>query len=278
MRLRGLTLLTAAFVSACGCTRIEPGTVGIVVDLAGEDRGVEDLTLETGWVFYNPAARQVFQYPYYVQTATWKEAEQLSFNDREGLQISGDISLSYQLNREKIPAFYVKFRSDDLDQFTHGFLRNVARDVFNEVAGKYPVEDLYGPRKEEFLVQVRDRLNREVADIGVEIVQLGFIGAPRPPKIVVDAINMKVRAVQQAVQAENELRREQANAQKQIARAQGASEANRLLAASISDQLIQWRQLEITEAAINKWNGVRPTVEAGENAGGLLLQVTPRSQ
>lgn len=273
MKLKGLAVLLVAFVTACGCSRIEPGTAGIVINMAGDDRGVDDLTVETGWVFYNPISKQVFQYPFYVQTTSWAKEEQLSFNSREGLQLTGDISLSYQLNREKIPEFYVKFRSDDLDHFTHGFLRNVARDVFNEVAGKYSVEELYGPKKDEFLIQVRKDLNSAVNDVGIEIVQLGFIGAPRPPKIVVEAINLKVRAVQQAVQAENELRREQANAQKTIARAQGEAESNRLLAQSISDPLLDWRQLENERMAIEKWNGVRPSVEAGSNASGLLFEV-----
>lgn len=280
--MKGLALLLLLLATACGCTRVEPGKVGIVINMSGDNRGVADIPLQTGWVTYNPVTKDVFEYPTFVQTAAWTQdetdlspgGEQISFNSIEGLTISGDISLSYELLQENVPAFYVKFRSDDLNAFTHGYLRNVARDQFNEVAGKYKVDDLIGPRREDFIKEVRARVNAEVEPYGVRLVQFGFLGAPRPPENVLNAINMKVAAVQQAIQAENELRREQANAQKAIAKAHGEAESNLLLTASITDQLLEWRRLDVTEKAVAKWNGVRPTVEAGE-ASGLLLSITP---
>lgn len=283
-------VLLLGLVSLTGCTRIEPGHVGIKVNLAGSQRGVEDMPTLTGWVAYNPATTQVFEYPVFVQTAVWtRDAhegspnnEEISFNSKEGLIITGDLSLSYQLESGKVPEFYVKFRNDDLTQFTHGFLRNVARDIFNEVAGKLAVDEIYGPRKEEFLIEVRKRLNDQMSPIGVHIEQLGFIGAPRPPQAVIDAINAKIAATQQAMRAENELRTAEAEAAKaiakargeaesMIARARGEAESNELLRRSISPELVQWRMMQVTEAAVQKWDGRRPMVEGGDS--GLLLQI-----
>jgi regulator of protease activity HflC (stomatin/prohibitin superfamily) len=144
-------------LSMVGCTRVEPGYVGIKVVYGGGDRGVQDFPALTGWVFFTPFLSTVFEYPTYMQTAVWtKETidgdstnEEITFNTKEGLVVSGDISLGYQLNPAKVPHFYVKFRSDDLDHFTHGYLRNVARDAFNEIGSRYAVEDVYGVKKEE---------------------------------------------------------------------------------------------------------------------------------
>jgi len=61
--------------------------------------------------------------------------------------INGDISLSYQLTAEKVPAFYVKFRSDDLKAFTYGFLHNVARDAFNEIGQRFPLKKSTDPQR-----------------------------------------------------------------------------------------------------------------------------------
>ncbi|MDO8571586.1 MAG: SPFH domain-containing protein [bacterium] len=262
-----------------GCTRIGPGYVGIKVDMTGDKRGVNDYVLSTGWVFYNLFNQQVFEYPTFVQTAVWTKDEtegsptneEVSFNSKEGLTITGDISLSYMLVAEKVPAFYVKYRNDDLNNFTHGYLRNVARDLFNEVAGKYSVEELYGPQKDKFLSEVRARLNSDLASVGLIIEQFGFIGAPRPPQGVVDALNAKVAATQLAMQTENELRRAEAEAKKRIAAAQGEAEANRLLAISVTPALLQLRYLQALDNAISKWDGKRPMVE-GEGSG-LLLQL-----
>jgi regulator of protease activity HflC (stomatin/prohibitin superfamily) len=118
----------------------------------------------------------------------------------------------------------------------------------------------------------------------VRIEQFGLIGAPRPPEGVIQSINQKVQAQQIAQQKQNEIVQAQAEAQKtvataegaaraQVARAEGEAKANQILAASISPALIQWRQLEIQQQAVTRWDGARPQVEGG--ASGLLLQVAP---
>ena len=47
--------------------------------------------------------------------------DEISFQSAEGLRFTADINVSYQLTAGQVPRFYVKFRSDDLDAFTHGF-------------------------------------------------------------------------------------------------------------------------------------------------------------
>jgi len=285
MDVKGMLMAAAAALvlvilfSIVGYTVIGPGEVGIKVNYFGHERGVEDFPLVTGVVFYNRITTKVFHYPVYVQTAVWTQSmhegralnEEITFNSKEGLIIAGDISLSYQLDSKMVPHFYVKFRSDDLASFTHGFLRNVARDHFNEVGSQYAVDDIYGPKKEEFLKLIRDRINKEVGVFGVHIEQFGFIGAPRLPQGVVEALNAKIRATQDAIRAENELRQAQAEAKKRIATAEGEARSNEILTKSLSDVLLKWRTLEITQKAIDKWDGKRPMVEG--SSSGLLLQL-----
>jgi len=293
-KLQNLAILSATIFAAGCATRIGPGNVGIKVDLAGSQRGVEDLPIRTGWVFYNPAGSKVVEYPTYVQTAKWTHDlnegqpinEEISFNTLQGLTVYGDISLSYHLDPLKVPAFYVKFRSDDITQFTHGFLRNVARDSMNRVAANYTVEGIMGEKKPEMEQRSREELQSEVKDIGVVIEQFGFIGSPRPPESVVAAINAAQQAKYIAQQKQNELLQSQADAAKQVAAAegqaksqiaiaQGEAESNRLRAASISPQIIEWQKLAVTDRWISRWNGSMPQVQAGGNIPGMLLNVTP---
>lgn len=259
-----------------GCAKVEPGHVGIKINFYGKDRGVDNYPLLTGMVFYNPFTSSVLEYPTFVQTAVWAKAgvkgldEEITFNSKEGMVISGDISLSYQLNSEKIPSFYVKFRSDDLENFTHGFLRNVARDSFNDIAPKYPVDDLYGPKKEEFLKVVRERINDQVMPFGVEIQQFGFTGAPRLPVNVVEALNNKIKATQDALRVQNELVQTEAEAKKVIAEAEGKAEANRKITASLSPDLLEWRRLEISARSVERWDGKLPQFTAGNSSIPLI--------
>ncbi len=260
-----LPLVLLFLVTRC-MKRINPGHVGIVIDLYGKDKGVQNLPVVTGMNFFNPVSTSIYEYPTFVQTAVWtKDAnegsvnnEEISFSSKEGLVITADISLSYQLIADRVPAFYVKFRSDRLDRFTHGFLRNVARDAFNEESVRYTVEELYSTRKEAFLAQVKERMNRQVRDFGVEVQQFGFVGAPRLPQNVVDSINAKIKAIQDAIRVENELRSVEAEAKKKFAEAEGIAKANVAIQQSVNATVLEWKRLEMQRAAVEKWNGQLP--------------------
>jgi regulator of protease activity HflC (stomatin/prohibitin superfamily) len=275
------TVLLLTAVAGCA-TRIGPGYVGIKVDLAGSQRGVEDMPIRTGWVAYNPASSQVVEYPTFVQTIVWTHNpnegspnnEEITFTTKDDMAVSIDVSLSYKLDPAKVPMFYTTFRSDDLNTFTTGFLHNMARDVFNETAGEYTVEQIMGDNG-PFIEEVRRKLQAQIAPYGVEIDQFGLIGAPRPPQSVIDSINAKVQAQQIALQKEMEVKQAEADAQKVVARAQGQAQANELLTKSITPQLIQWQQLSVTDRWINRWNGKMPDVNAGQLPG-MLLNINPK--
>jgi regulator of protease activity HflC (stomatin/prohibitin superfamily) len=267
-------LIALVGMLSVGCTRITPGHVGITVVNGGSDRGVSDFPAQVGWVFYNPISTSVFEYPTYVQSAVWtKDAgegrpanEEITFTNKDQMVISADINLSYHLEKEKIPAFYVKFRSDDLNAFTYGYLHNVARDIFNNHAGKYEIQQIMGDNS-QFLKDVREGLQAEVANFGVVIDQFGLIGAPRPPAAVIEAINAKVHATQLAQQKQNELVQVQAEMAKErekadtyarngIIQAESQARANKMLTESISTNLLELKRLE-------KWDGHLPQFNGG---------------
>ena len=51
IRLLMVSLLVASTLAFSGCTRIGPGHVGIKIDLAGSDRGVQDYTIQLDGFF-----------------------------------------------------------------------------------------------------------------------------------------------------------------------------------------------------------------------------------
>jgi hypothetical protein len=52
-------------------TRIGAGYVGVEVNLAGSQRGAQDIPVRTGWVFYSPLKTEVIPFPTFVQTVKW---------------------------------------------------------------------------------------------------------------------------------------------------------------------------------------------------------------
>src|SRR5215212_321819 len=87
----GLVLAILTLVSCT--TRIDAAHVGIRVRLAGRSRGVDDIPLVTGWVFYNRLSEQIVEFPTSVQSVIWtKDAhegrpidESITFSSREGV-------------------------------------------------------------------------------------------------------------------------------------------------------------------------------------------------
>src|SRR6202140_3175154 len=292
----GLLILLVVLGSALvRVTRIEAGHVGVEINLAGQQRGASEIPVRTGWVVYSPLSTQIIEFPTYVQTVKWTKDlseghpinEEMGFNSKEGMEIFVDVSLSYAIDPTKAPEFYVKYRVDDLDRFTHGILRDIVRNSLNEVASTYVVEDIYGEGKAVFLHKVEAMIESKVAPVGVGVQQFGFIGAPRVPQVIATAITAKAQAVQQAERARNELATTQAEAAKKIAeaegdakslvtRAQGEADANRIRQNSLTPQLLELRRIENNRALIDKWNGQLPTVQTGQG-GGMILQL-PKPQ
>ncbi len=265
-------VLGAASLLTTGCyTVVPPGHVGILVEQTGTDRGVQDIPVKTGRVFYNPWNENVLSYPTSVQRVIWtvnksegKEInEEINYNSKDQLVFTGDFTVAYELVAEKVPHFYVKFRNDDIDAFTHGFFRDQVRDALNEAAVQYTADDLYGSKKEEFRDKALERVRSKVLPFGVNVISLGYASSPRPPQQVADAINSKIAAIQKATQTENEIRQTEAEARKKVADAEGTAKSNDIVTKSISPQMMAWQQLKVQQSAIEKWDGHMPQYSGG---------------
>ena len=289
-----LVVILFFFNYIAAVTRIGAGFVGVEVVLSGSQRGASEIPIRTGWVFYSPLRSQIIEFPTFVQTVKWTANlnegratdESMSFNSKEGMEIYADVSLSYAIEPRRVPDFYVKYRVADLDIFTHGILRDIVRNSLNEVASTYNVEQIYGEQKAQFLAQVEQKIQQKMDPVGVDIQQFGFIGAPRVPAVIAQAITNKAQAIQAAEQATNELAKTQAEAAKTVAeaegeakaavtRAQGEAEANRIRQASLTPQLLELRKIENSKALIDRWNGQLPTVQTGN---GQMLMELPKIQ
>ncbi len=290
-----LLFLIFFFNYIASITRIGAGYVGVEVVLSGSQRGASEIPIRTGWVFYSPIRSQIIEFPTFVQTVKWTRDlnegrasnEEMSFNSKEGMEIYSDVSLSYAIEPRRVPDFYVKYRVSDLDTFTHGILRDIVRNSLNEVASTYNVEQIYGEQKAEFLGKVQALIQQKMDPVGVGVQQFGFIGAPRVPTVIAEAITSKAQAIQAAEQARNELAKTQAEAAKTVAaaegeakaavtRAQGEAEANRIRQTSLTPQLLELRKIENQKALIDRWNGALPTVQTG--SGGLLMELPKMQQ
>ena len=59
--MKKLIFFLAAIVALSSCTRIDAGHEGIKVNMYGTDKGVSDVVLVTGRVWYNPFTEDVYE-------------------------------------------------------------------------------------------------------------------------------------------------------------------------------------------------------------------------
>ena len=245
--------------------RIQPGYVGVVVNMLGGHKGVQDRELHVGLHFITPW-KKVFQFPIFEQNDTWEgDHEGFNFQTSEGMAVSADIGITYHLRPEAIPLIFQRYRRG-MDEITHVFIRNYIRDAVNKSASKTKIEDLYSG-KEGFFEDVEKHVKADLAPIGIDLSRIYLIGRFHFPPTVTLALNAKIEAMQRAQQRENELREAEAEAKKQVAQAEGQalcvmlkaeseSKANLLLSKSVTPELIQWQ-------AVQKWDGHLPHVTSG---------------
>lgn len=281
-----LVLVCLAFVGCATTNRIDAGHVGIRVSLAGTSRGVQDIPVVSGWVFYNPLTEQIVEFPTSVQNITWTKSptegspqdDSITFSSGEGVNINADIGLSFHIDPAKAPHLYMRFRENNLMRLAGGYVRNAVREAFNDVASKMPVQEIYGSGKGKLLLDVTHRLQEKLGPDGFLLDQITINGGLRLPENVAQAINRAMEATQNSIQAENRVRQVKAEADQAIAKALGEAEAARTKAKGEADALLiraraeakanQIIRLSTTGAvlqyrALERWNGKLPTVNGG---------------
>lgn len=295
-----------------GCattTRIDVGHIGVKVKLAGSDRGVQDMSIKTGWVIFNPLTEQVIEFPVSVQNIILSASphegsaptdkagehaidESITFSSIEGVNANADVGFSFHIDPTQAPKLYARFRQNDMRELAYGYMRNVIREAFSDVASKMPIQDIYGAGKTKMLADVHERCKNVLGTDGIVIDQLTINGALRLPQNVADAINNAMAATQNAIQSENKVRQVKAEAEQVITKAHGDAEAareksrgeadaltintkaqadallvqttsqakaNQMINSSLTPQVIQYKTL-------STWNGVLPTTLMGNNS------------
>ena len=236
-------LLIGSFVFV-GCERIDAGHEGIKVELYGSDKGVQDVSLVTGMVFYNRWTEDVYEYPTFVKTVDYKP---FSINAKDGSVFGIDPTLTIQVAAGKTPKIFKKYRKD-LDAVIETSIYNYVKEVYRIQLNNFKTDSIISNRQ-NVEVAVENQLRKILEDEGFVLIQLS--SGLSYPETIVNAINAKNTAVQEAMKVENQLKVAEMNARKLIIEAEAIKKSNELRQQSLTPLLIQME-------FINKWNGSTP--------------------
>lgn len=241
-----LSIAFVLFIIVClsCCTRIDSGHEGILVEQYGSGKGVQDVALVTGRVWYNPITQSVFEFPTYVQTADY---DTFTVNAKDGSIFQIDPMVSFHIIAGKTPEIFRKYRKD-IDEIKNSVLLNYVKDAFKNVFNTYTTDSILSKR-EQFDAQVTQLLTKELTEEGFAIDQLTF--GMFYPKPITEAIDKKNKSKQEELQKRNDLMVAKQDSAIAIVKASAEAFANKLRQQTLTTLLIQQQFIE-------KWDGKTP--------------------
>lgn len=239
-----VALIACTGMSSCICEKVDAGHEGILVNLYGDDKGVGEVSMCTGAVWYNPFTQSVYEYPTFVQTVDY---EPFTINAKDGSEFTVDPTISLKIVDGKSPAVFKKYRKE-LKDVINSTLYNYVKDAFRIQLNNFSTDYIVSNR-DSIEHAIERHLSAALAKENFQLEQL--TSGLKYPETIVKAVNEKNRAIQEAQKALNEVAVAEANAKKLLVAAQAEAEANRLKQQALTPQILEKMWIE-------KWDGKLP--------------------
>lgn len=274
-----VTLLGISMLASACYHTVPAGNRGVKVHLYGNSKGIDKTEVLNPGRYWRAWGVEYHNIPIYQKTYNFTQDrnesspidESISFQTGQGTKINADIGISYQIHENAVGKIFDRFRVDDITGALNQHFRNVARNEFNVQAAKLSIEDLLGPSRTMMVKAVEKRAKEEGEILGINVIYLNLTSDLRLPDEIRQAVNDKIRKIQQSEAKEFELREAIAQARvdsvrfySEIQKAKAEAEANRIKASSITRELIEMEK-------VKKWDGKNPQVVSG--GGGLMVDI-----
>ncbi|WP_028552698.1 prohibitin family protein [Paenibacillus sp. UNC451MF] len=192
-----------------------------------------------------------------VNTQVTKAETDTSASSKDLQPVSTHVAVNYSVN--KSAAF--NLMNNIGGAFDTVIISPAIQEIVKEVTAKYPAEDLIAKR-DVVAGEISDHLTKRLAKYDLIVNDINIVNFKFS-----DAFNQSIEAKQvaqqQALKAENDLKRIEIEAKQKIAQAQAEAESLKLKKQEITPDLVQFKQIEVQEKALEKWDGHLPSVTGG---------------
>ncbi|MFF2912458.1 prohibitin family protein [Paenibacillus sp. NPDC057934] len=244
-----VAVLVVAVLGTNAYASVEYGHVGLYKTFGK----LNDNTLAPGIHFKIPFIQTVIQ----VNTQVTKSETDTSASSKDLQPVSTHVAVNYSVNKASV--FHLM--NNIGGNYDTVIINPAIQEIVKEVTAKYPAEDLI-TRRDVVSGEVSDQLKTRLAKYDLVVNDINIVNFKFS-----DAFNQSIEAKQvaqqQALKAENDLRRIEIEAKQKVAQAQAEAESLRLKKQEVTPELVQLKQIEVQEKALDKWNGVLPTVTGG---------------
>jgi len=226
---------------------------GVVVDEPPLGEGFHIIAPWNKVYIYNVKQQEVFE----------SKMQVLSSN---GLEISLDISVLYQPTIEQLGLLHKTKGENYLNIVIVPEIRAVARSVI----GRYTPEQLYSSKRDAIQNEIYEETRRKVDGQHVQLNAV-LVRDVTLPTSIKEAIQRKLTQEQEALEYEFRLEKARQEAEKVRIEAEGKAVANRLLAASLTPNILRDKGIEATLLLAESPNTKIIVVGGGEDGLPLIL-------
>jgi regulator of protease activity HflC (stomatin/prohibitin superfamily) len=214
---------------------------------------LSDNVLAPGVHFRIPFVQTVIQ----VNTQVTKSEADTSASSKDLQPVSTHVAVNYSVNKEAV----YHLMNNIGGAYDSVIIAPAIQEIVKEVTAKYPAEDLIAKR-DVVANEVSDLLTKRLAKYDLIVNDINIVNFKFS-----DAFNQSIEAKQvaqqQALKAENDLKRVEIEAKQKVAQAQAEAESLKLKKQEITPDLVQLKQIEVQEKALEKWDGRLPSVTGG---------------
>lgn len=238
-------------------TMIPAGHVGIK-DFLGK---VSDRTLQSGIHFVNPLLKV-----HKMSVRTQEINEEANVPSREGLSVRLDVSLLFNLDREKAADVYKTLGSD----YTRIVVIPQLRSVVRGVTASYDAKALYTSERESISTEMYNNLHPILAERGVNVEKV-LLRSVTLPDILATAIQKKLEAEQQSEQMKFVLGKEEQEADRKRVEARGIADFQKIVTSGLTPEFIRWKGIEATAKLADSQNAKVVVIGSGKDGLPIIL-------
>jgi regulator of protease activity HflC (stomatin/prohibitin superfamily) len=269
-----LALFAGLFSIGCSCATVAPGEVGVGVDMGG----LQGDLYQPGFHFVSLTTTVI---PMSLQTQTYE----MSGNDsihaltRDQLSVDLEVTINFSMSPEHAIDVYTAYSTEYAARIVHPIVRTAVRDAASTFTAAGLVD-----HREELQNAMEERVRRDLgatltqrsldtAAIRIENILLRNIDLPAALDASIAAVQQQRMQTQQRQQALETATAEAARlrmeaegeAAARLIRAQADADANRLVAASLTPEVLESRRIEALRATLASPATRTVIVPAGSN-------------
>jgi len=193
-------------------------------------------------------------------------SEKMKVLSSNGLDILLETSTWYLPKATELGKLHQQIGENYLERIIKPALRSAARSV----VGRYTPEQLYSSKRDVIQNEIFEETKIILKDQHIQLNEVLVRDVTLPPTIK-DAIERKLKQEQESLEYEFRLVTAEKEAEKVRIEAQGKADANRILSASLNDQILRDKGIEATMQLSNSPNSKVIVIGSGKDGMPIIL-------